>query len=340
MYSLGVVMYELLTGRVPFRGEGFGEILVAHLMRQPDPPSLINPDVTPQLEAIVMHAIEKDRNRRFQNMNELLQAIENPDAHYQAWQGHAAPMVGAHSGGTMRLPEAGAAVRTPTRQVPTRTTLSGAASERYGVEVPRKTKTPLLAAIGGAVAIAGVIGVVALGGGKKDPVGGSQVQPPAGNTVAPVEPVERDKKEEFITVTVNSDPPGAKVTRGDTSESATSPWQMKVKRGDPPFDVLVKTEGYGSTTRAINTDKSYSVLIPLTRDQVRTAVNAPTPDNQQATPVVDQPRKDRHRQSSSSSGGGKDSGDKPSKGEKSNPPFKSVGEEVDDDSGLMKPKFK
>ena len=69
VYSLGIVMYELLTGRVPFPGEGFGEILVAHLTKQPEPPSTINPDVTPQLEAIVMHAIEKDRNRRFQNMD-------------------------------------------------------------------------------------------------------------------------------------------------------------------------------------------------------------------------------------------------------------------------------
>jgi eukaryotic-like serine/threonine-protein kinase len=328
VYSLGIVMYELLTGRVPYRGEGFGEILVAHLTRQPDPPSSINPDVPPQLEAIVMHAIEKDRNRRFQNMNELLQAIENPDAHYQAWQGHAAPMMGAHSGGTMRLPEGAGTVRTPTRQVPTRTTLSGAASEKYGGAAPRKSKTPLLAAISGAVAIASVIGVVALGGGKKDPVGGSQLPPPSGGTTAP--PVEKDRTEELIVVTVNSDPPGARVTRSDTSESATTPWQMRVKKGDPPFDVLVKTDGYGPMTRAINTDKSYSVLIPLMKDHAQTAV--------QATLVVDQPKKERHHHSSSS-GDGKDSGDKRNKGEKSNPSSKTAKDD-DDHDGLMKPEYK
>src|SRR4051812_48941184 len=144
IYSLGIMMYELLTGRVPFPGEGFGEILVAHLTKQPDPPSALNPDVTPQLEAIVMHAIEKDRNRRFQNMTEFLAAVENPDEHYQSWQGLPAPSTGAqHSGGTMMLPDGN--VRTPTGQGqrpitgqrkgpttqtgPTPTTLSGAASE-------------------------------------------------------------------------------------------------------------------------------------------------------------------------------------------------------------------
>src|SRR5439155_14853727 len=144
----------------------------------------------------------------------------------------------------------------------TPTTLSGAASETYNGEVPRKSKAPLFAAIGGVVALAGVIGVVALGGGKKDAgVSGSQV--PAEQKTTPVE-----SKVEFITVTVNSDPPGSKVTRGDISDSGTTPWQMKVKKGDPQFDVLVKNDGYTSTTRAITTDKSYSVLIPLVKNPV------------------------------------------------------------------------
>ena len=43
VYSLGIVMYELLTGRVPFPGEGFGEILVAHLTQAPEPPSTAQP---------------------------------------------------------------------------------------------------------------------------------------------------------------------------------------------------------------------------------------------------------------------------------------------------------
>src|SRR5258706_2321297 len=86
VYSLGVVMYELLTGRVPFPGEGFGEILVAHLTKMPEPPTTLNPDISREIEAIVMHSIEKDRNRRFQTMEEFGAAVSDVASHFASYQ--------------------------------------------------------------------------------------------------------------------------------------------------------------------------------------------------------------------------------------------------------------
>jgi eukaryotic-like serine/threonine-protein kinase len=85
IYALGVVMYELLTGRVPFPGDGFGEVLVAHLTRDPDPPSQLNPNLPPEIEAIVVHCLRKDKGQRFQSMSDLLSAINDPVAHFQLW---------------------------------------------------------------------------------------------------------------------------------------------------------------------------------------------------------------------------------------------------------------
>ena len=350
VYSLGIVMYELLTGRVPFPGEGFGEILVAHLTKQPEPPSTINPDVTPQLEAIVMHAIEKDRNRRFQNMDEFLAAVENPDTHFQAYQGLPAPSAStSHSGGTMMLPD-GASVRTPTGQGsrpstgqrkgpttqtgPTPTTLSGAASETFNGEVPKKSKAPLFAAIGGLVAIAAVVGVVTMG--KKTDTAASM--PPAAV-----------QKDEWVTVTVKSDPLGAKVERGDNNQSGTTPWEMKVKKGAESFDVLVKMDGYAPKTRSISTDKSYAVLVPLVKvaapAPVQQAVNTPSPADKAATPAVETPAKEHHHHHSSSTS----SKDKSETADKaaakpaapSKPAGKSNGNKDDggDDMKLLQPKF-
>jgi serine/threonine protein kinase len=352
VYSLGIMMYELLTGRVPFPGEGFGEILVAHLTKQPDPPSALNPDVTPQLEAIVMHAIEKDRNRRFQNMAEFLAAVENPDAHYQTWQGLPAPSqpTGQHSGGTMMMPDGN--VRTPTGQGqrpntgqrkgpttqtgPTPTTLSGAASETYNGEPQRQRKVSratLFAVVGGVVAIGAVIGVVSMGK-KSDPTAGSL--PPAAV-----------QKDEFVTVTVKSDPIGAKVTRGDNDQTGVTPFEMKVKRGAESFDVLVKMEGFASQTRTINSDRTYAVLVPLeksataTPPPVQQVVNTTTPP-----PVVDATAaKDKHHHHSSSSSGSKDKGDSaPDKSAAKDKPAgkdrpAKGGKDEGDDMKLLQPKF-
>src|SRR4051812_9607517 len=108
VYSIGIVMYELLTGRVPFPGEGFGEVLVAHLTKQATKPSQVNTNLPASIESIVLHAIEKDRNRRFQNMNEFLEAVENPDAHLARWNAlpdyTGAPKAGAGAATMQAMP--------------------------------------------------------------------------------------------------------------------------------------------------------------------------------------------------------------------------------------------
>src|SRR6188472_1432691 len=60
LYSIGVVLYELLTGRVPFDGESAVTIALKHVAEEPVPPGQLNPAVPPALEAVVMRAMAKD----------------------------------------------------------------------------------------------------------------------------------------------------------------------------------------------------------------------------------------------------------------------------------------
>jgi len=71
LYSTGVVLYELLTGKAPFRGDTAVAVAYQHISEMPVPPSAINPSVSPALNAVVMHALAKDRGDRFQTATEF-----------------------------------------------------------------------------------------------------------------------------------------------------------------------------------------------------------------------------------------------------------------------------
>jgi serine/threonine-protein kinase len=71
LYSLGIVLYELLTGSVPFTGESPVEIAMKHLSATPEPPSAKRVDVPHSLDMVVLRALAKDPADRYQNAEEM-----------------------------------------------------------------------------------------------------------------------------------------------------------------------------------------------------------------------------------------------------------------------------
>jgi len=83
IYSVGVVMYEMMTGQVPFDNTNPVIVAAMHLSADPQLPSEINPDVLPGLESITMHAMNREASLRYQNATQMINDLdalrENPD---------------------------------------------------------------------------------------------------------------------------------------------------------------------------------------------------------------------------------------------------------------------
>ena len=77
IYSLGVVMYEAATGQVPFQGDDAITVALKQVNEQPKPPSQLNPNVDPQLEAIILKCMQKNPADRFQSANELYRVLRD-----------------------------------------------------------------------------------------------------------------------------------------------------------------------------------------------------------------------------------------------------------------------
>jgi serine/threonine-protein kinase len=77
IYAVGCILYHLLTGQTPFVAESFMTMLTKHLMEDPVAPSQRRPDlpISPEMDALVLKALEKDRDHRWQSMAELLEAV-------------------------------------------------------------------------------------------------------------------------------------------------------------------------------------------------------------------------------------------------------------------------
>jgi serine/threonine protein kinase len=157
LFSFGVVLYEMATGALPFRGDSTGVIFDGIMNRAAVAPVRLNPDLPPELERIISRALEKDRDLRYQHASDLRSELQRLKRDTDS--GRSAPL---------RDTELAASVRRDDSHEPSRSEDAGAgaraiAAERSGSSATGVTKQDKGALIGTGVVVLLVIVAVAFG---------------------------------------------------------------------------------------------------------------------------------------------------------------------------------
>ncbi len=97
VYALGIILYEMLCGAPPFVSEGFGDIIIMHVMREPEPPQRRNPAIPDAVAAAILRALAKDPDHRFATMVDFQTALRGHGV------AHGTPVRGVPAVGTTAI---------------------------------------------------------------------------------------------------------------------------------------------------------------------------------------------------------------------------------------------
>jgi serine/threonine-protein kinase len=292
VYSLGVILFEMMTGKVPFGGEGYGEIIVKHITQPVPSPRAINPRLSAAHEAILLRALAKNRAERFSSMETLAAALSNPESYVttQSIIPSQGPMPGYEAtpapvmvpGGMTAMEGQGLGATSE----PIPSTFRNAATAIDAVDEIPKSRTGLWAGllfsalVAGSVAAFLVVRATSSPAPTPPPVAEPAVAKPAPSPAPTVAPAQPSK----VTIKFRSQPAGASVARHDNGEElGTTPFELEMPKGQSPLQVVFKKAGHTDTVRSIVPSESGAL------DATLSAVAVATDKPSAAKPAASKP---------------------------------------------------
>ncbi len=292
IYSLGIILYEMLTGRVPFDRSSSVNILMAHVSEAVPPLRTMNPDiqVSEGMEHAVLRCLEKDLTRRFASMDELLQGLKS---------------ISPTSSGTQEVRSADASASIPPvyggplqaaqRLTPPPPQASGAWPSQTPPAVPDissftpppKSRAPLLAvaslSIGLAVAI-GVVGIMKRRGAPGENGAGAGPSTVTTAALAPTPPPSASPPpESLVKVRINTEPDGASVKEDGVEVCSSTPCDVLYRGADADAErehkLAITRAGFKPELRVIKVgDSPISVKLARSPAGARPPPTPPKPD--------------------------------------------------------------
>jgi len=262
IYALGIIMFEMLAGRPPFISDGFGELVNMHLNVRPPSLHEANPAVTPQVELLILKALEKAPEARQRSATELQADIRAAAGKSIMLRGTSSPdliaetLPGTTAGSTRVLPSGPLGVGSST-------TISGGTGEQF------RTTAPVKGGRGrGAVWVAAGLVLALLGGGAwygakrfgKAAAGGAGPQGDSkgelGRSVGPPntdEPGGPPKTPAKIRLAIDTDPSGASVIDAASgADLGRTPMVLEQPASGKPLSVRVSKAGFATVTRELD----------------------------------------------------------------------------------------
>jgi serine/threonine-protein kinase len=319
IYSLGVILYRMLTGRLPFEAEALGELLLQHMTQQPKSLREHEPTLPPSVDAAVLRALEKDPAKRPGHVDELMRQLAD-----------------IKTGGYPILPEDAikTALDNPRRRS---STLGGAAGEVGAGDGKRRG----LFVAGGVALLAGFAATavvvsrasksdkppLAVDGPKRPPVSTPPPDPTPSTTTPPTTPptttpatvLPTPAAPAEVRVTIKTQPPGAQLLLDDAP--IANPFDGKFAKSDVKHRLTAKLSGFRTESDWITFDADRAIALTLTKgsDPVGTKKlpsPPPTTPDRPTTPGPTPTTSPKATEPTAPTGKDKTAPDKPDKGEK------------------------
>ena len=270
IYSLGAILYELLTGKPPFVSEGFGALLNMHLNQPPRPPRELEPAISPGLELVVLKMLAKKAESRVQSMAEVQSALAAAAGLTPA------PFALSQSAADVQKAlQATVSVSDSPGLGQAQTTLSNTAGEGLapaGTTVQVGHRRLVIVAGVAAAALAAVVAVILVGQGHR---GSAPARRPVTQTVAAAPPAAAPAAPapKRVRVHLESLPTGARIVReSDGLVLGTTPQDMELESSPRPLRIRLTLDGHVPATHDIALDadvRATYALEPDRRDEAR-----------------------------------------------------------------------
>jgi serine/threonine-protein kinase len=260
IYSLGVVAFQLVTGKLPFDADSFMQLMFQHVSSPPPKPSSVRPGLSPELDAPLLVMLEKAPAQRPSSAGAAIEGLAEA-ARRAGFEIPEGVRLGAAS--LRSAPSSGSAVTTdPTNS----STLSASAAETLASGEPRRKLFVVAAGVLGVLALGAVAASIAMKSSPKaeTPVAALSVpavvstSPPAASSVPEVVPAAPTT----VKLKLTAKPPRAEVFLGEKKLGVASD-ELELERADGNVTLTLKSKGYKDKNVEVQPSKDIALDVEL-----------------------------------------------------------------------------